>query len=281
MFSSRFVKGCVLTITYGILVTEGTIYRSANGPANPEYVLVEDPGMTRISVGADNILWGLKEDETVWQLLNNVWVQKPGRYAEFSALDRNTAWGVNKFGHVGRFDTSSWDRVQGYLVALGASRNDQTEYVWGYNVHNDIQFCAYDSLKRSCQWNKIERSPELENRTVVSVAATGDGKGFGLFEPRDQIGYPVYVYDKGRWTKLGESLLHLVGTAANYITGVNSRGEVRMAHMDRLNEWTVLDNFQTTPECATVGEQIWVLAGAYAQTRNNTVTYEQVFETVS
>ncbi|ORY03377.1 hypothetical protein K493DRAFT_346216 [Basidiobolus meristosporus CBS 931.73] len=237
--------------------------------------------MTRISVGTDNVLWGLRENEKVEQYFNNQWHPLEGRFTELAALDRGIAWATNKFGHVYRFSNGHWHRINGSLEALSASRNNQQEFVWGYDLKNNIKLCTYDARNGNCQWQTIDKSPTLQGRRIVSIATTGDGKGYGLFEPRDQIGYPTYVFDNGQWVKLGESLLHLVGTVSNYITGVNSKGEVRMTHMSNLNDWIVLDGFQTVPECSTISEQIWVLAGAYAQLNNNTVTYEHIFETVA
>lgn len=162
-------------------------------------------GLTLVSAGSLNQVWGVNSGGNIYNFQNGNWVQIPGGLSCVSAAADGTVWGVNSSGNIYRRDGSNWTLIPGGLSQISVGSATQ---VWGVNSAGNIY-----------QWNGANWVQVPGGLSWVSAAA--DGTVWGVNSAGN-----IYRRDGSTWTLIPGGLSQISVGSATQVYGVNSGGNI-------------------------------------------------------
>jgi virginiamycin B lyase len=162
-------------------------------------------GLTQVSAGSLNQVWGVNSAGNIYNFQNGNWTQIPGGLSCVSAAADGTVWGVNGAGDIYRLDGGSWTLIPGSLSQISVGSATQ---VWGVNSGGNIY-----------QWTGSDWTQIPGSLSWVSTAA--DGTVWGV-----NSGGNIYRLDGGNWTQIPGGLSQISVGSATQVWGVNSGGNI-------------------------------------------------------
>ncbi|MEM7132921.1 MAG: tectonin domain-containing protein [Chloroflexota bacterium] len=170
--------------------------------------------LTQISVGSRDHVWGIDQNNEIWQWSSGGWIQIDGRLKYVSVGADGTVWGVNAHDNIFRRDGDGWTRIAGKLKQI--SVGDQY-HIWGVNANDDIW-----------QWTGSGWTHLGGKLKRVSVGV--DGAVWGV-NASDNI----YRRDGNRWTHIAGKLKQISVGNKNHVWGVNAGDNI---YRRDGNSWT-------------------------------------------
>ncbi|MFJ9371401.1 tectonin domain-containing protein [Nocardia sp. NPDC101769] len=101
--------------------------------------------------GGQPNLWGVDDSESIYRYTGGSWTKIPGGLSQVSISKSGVVWGVNSWGGVYRYDTTSpwsWTRMPGTLAQVEVADNNG---VWGLDAAGKV--FRYDATANS--WSPI------------------------------------------------------------------------------------------------------------------------------
>ncbi len=178
-------------------------------------------GLQHVSVGANNVVWGVNSSNEIFRQDNDVWTKISGGLKQISVGADGTVWGVNSSDQIFRRDGSAWTLISGGLkyVSVGNANN-----IWGVNSSNEI----FRRDIATSSWVKISGG-------LKQVSVASDGTVWGVNSSNE-----IFRRDGAAWTQIAGGLSHISVGNANTIWGVNSSNEIYRRNILAAN-WVKVD----------------------------------------
>ncbi|KAK9765248.1 hypothetical protein K7432_006561 [Basidiobolus ranarum] len=254
-----------LSILTWALLSESYLYKAVG---KDKWTEVKDIGVRQISVGYDDAVWGLTNDQEVFTYVDGHWTRIPGSIQSISAINKHIAWGIGPENAIFRFTNGKWYQVNGQLSSISVTRQQDlygevVEHIWGISPTNRLWYCRYRQEDRfQCKWSSL-RSPKKSR--VVAIASASGGDLYALIDIRDANGYQMYWYHKGEWTVLDQRLVQISSTAkGGKVIGHDAKGNIHILNHGE-KAWSKYGNLGIKTGFVASGGNVWFLSREKAE----------------
>ncbi|XP_056399738.1 fish-egg lectin-like [Hyla sarda] len=216
------------------------------------------PGnLKQIDAGAGQV-YGVNNDDNIYQWLDTYWKQIPGKLIHVSVGPAGV-WGVNRANNIYRLDDDSWVAVNGLLKQVDAGGN---KFLSGANA-GDLIFCLNQdqAISRSAVFTYTQLEGALKYYSCGPYGCWGVNSANNIY----------YRYDVtptscrgSRWQQIEGSLVMVeVGTDGS-VYGVNAQGYLfKRDGISASNPtgtfWTIMDFCGTFRHVSYDDGNLWLL----------------------
>lgn len=191
---------------------------AASVPAQTSGWLPVGGGLSQISVGSADVIWGVNKDHAIFRFVNGRWKSEPnGALMNISAAADGTVMGVNRDGNLFRFDGTAFPAfapapgVKLAQVSVGSASD-----VWAVSTTGAV-------LQLNAQRNGWDSVAGVAG-TTKRVSVAKDGTVFALNKAGKVFRYTANPSDP--WMTLPGTFTQISVGSASRVWGVGADGNV-------------------------------------------------------